>query len=105
MCLRCGNCCHVDVAAYVTIDDIKRWEKEGRSDILAHIRTYDITWNENRAINRFGENINNCRMSCIYLQWDGSKTNCQIYETRTDVCRNYVPGSTWLCPQYRKKLL
>ncbi|HOP86678.1 MAG TPA: YkgJ family cysteine cluster protein [Syntrophorhabdaceae bacterium] len=105
ICLRCGNCCHVDVAAYVTLDDIKRWEKEGRYDILDHIRAYDVTWTKDRIINEYGKHIKNCRMSCVYLQWDGLKTSCQIYETRTNVCSSYVPGSTWLCPQYRKKPL
>lgn len=101
ICLRCGNCCHVDVAAYVTLEDINRWEKEGRQDILSHVRAYNVTWTEDRIINRFGSNITTCLMSCVYLKWHGSKALCQIYETRTEVCRKYIPGSTNLCPQYR----
>ncbi|HPP06678.1 MAG TPA: YkgJ family cysteine cluster protein [Syntrophorhabdaceae bacterium] len=100
-CIRCGNCCHIDVAAYVTLDDIKRWEKEGRFDILEHIRACDVTWTDDSVINRFGKNINNCRMTCIYLKWDGLKASCEIYGTRTRVCRSYIPGSTRLCPLYR----
>ncbi len=102
-CMQCGNCCHVDVAAYVTFEDITRWKKEGRQDILEHIQAYDVTWTEDRVINRFGLDIKNCRMTCVYLKWDGSHTSCQIYETRTNVCRKYIPGSSGLCPQYNRR--
>ncbi len=102
-CRRCGNCCHVDVAAYVSLEDIERWEKEGRHDILAHVSDNDVTWSKDRVVNRFGSNIRTCLMSCAYLEWHGSSASCAIYETRTKVCRGYVPGSTGLCPQYQKK--
>lgn len=102
-CRRCGNCCHVDVAAYVTLEDIRRWEKEGRHDILAHVRASGITWTGERIVNGFGTNIKTCLMSCVYLKWKGSYASCEIYETRTTVCRRYVPGSSDLCPQYRLK--
>lgn len=102
VCLRCGNCCHVDVAAYVTIEDIKRWEKEGSNNILDHLRACDVEWTEDRVINRYGSNITTCLMSCVYLKWNGPEAYCQIYDTRTEVCRKYVPGSTWLCPQFKK---
>ena len=101
-CRRCGNCCHVDVAAYVRIEDIKRWEKEDRNDILDHVRANDVTWSEGRVVNRFGSNIMTCRMSCVYLKWNGPYASCEIYETRTGVCRGYVPGSSDLCPQYSR---
>jgi len=102
-CLRCGNCCHVDVAAYVTLEDIQRWEKEGRHDIIAHVSDNDVTWSHDRIINRFGSNIKTCLMSCVYLKWYASSASCEIYETRTKVCRSFVPGSSGLCPQYHRK--
>jgi len=37
-CRRCGACCHVDMVAYVSPEDIQRWEKEGRHDIIARLR-------------------------------------------------------------------
>lgn len=101
-CRRCGNCCHVDVAAYVSLEDIKRWEKEGRHDILAHVRENGVTCSESRVINKFGSDIKTCRMSCVYLKWNGSTASCDIYETRTKVCRGYVPGSSGLCPQHSR---
>lgn len=101
-CSRCGNCCHVDVAAYVTLEDIRRWEEEGREDIIAHVRDNDVTWSGNGVTNRFGSHVKTCLMSCVYLAWHGSSASCTIYETRTKVCRSYIPGSSALCPQHRK---
>ena len=103
VCRRCGNCCHVDVAAYVSPEDIERWEKEGRQDILAHVRDNDVSWSDDGFVNRFGSVINTCLMSCVYLQWQGSVAACGIHETRTAVCRKFVPGSSNLCPQYQRK--
>lgn len=103
-CRRCGNCCHVDVAAYTTIEDVQRWEKEGHNDILDHVRDNDVEWSDDGFTNRFGSNIKTCLMSCVYLTWGGSLASCRIYETRTGVCRNYVPGSSDLCPQYNKAI-
>ena len=102
-CLRCGNCCHLDVAAYATIEDVRRCEDEGRNDILDHVRSNDVAWTSDGIINKFGSNIRTCLMSCVYLAWQGSAATCQIYETRTGVCRGYVPGSSDLCPQYQRK--
>jgi Fe-S-cluster containining protein len=101
-CHRCGACCHVDVAAYVTREDIERWEKEGRFDIIAHARANDVTRSGDQVTNRFGSKITTCLMSCVYLKWHGPSSACEIYETRTKVCRNYVPGSSDLCPLYRR---
>jgi len=102
-CHRCGTCCQLDMTAYVSRDDIGRWEKEGRHDILAHVRDYGVTWSDTEFVNRFGSNIKTCLMSCVYLEWDGSTASCSIYETRTKVCRNYVPGSSELCPQHHRQ--
>ena len=95
-------CCHLDMAAYVSFEDIHRWEKEGRCDILAHVRDNGVVWSDDGFVNRFGSKITTCLMSCVYLKWHGSTASCGIYETRTKVCRNYIPGSSELCPQYRR---
>ncbi len=102
-CRRCGNCCHLDVAAYVALDDIQRWQHEGRDDILAHVHDNGVTWSDRSVVNRFGANITTCQMSCVYLTWSGQTASCGIYETRTRICRSYVPGSSELCPQHRRK--
>ena len=102
-CRRCGNCCQLDMAAYVSLADIQRWEKEGRHDIIAHVRDNDVRWSRNAMINKFGSRITTCLMSCVYLKWCGSSASCEIYETRTEVCRSFIPGSSDLCPQYHRK--
>lgn len=93
-CLRCGSCCHVDMIAYVTDDDIERWKRERRSDILARVRGEDIIWAGDRIVSSSGRPL----QSCVYLGWDGHQFFCAIYETRPSVCRNYSPGSSELCP-------
>ena len=100
-CHRCGACCHVDVVAYVTPEEIERWEKEGRHDIIAHLRVHGITWSKGHVDKRFGAKPTTCLMSCVYLKWQGKLASCGIYETRTNVCRSYVPGSSELCPRHR----
>ena len=101
-CHRCGACCHLDVAAYISLDDIHRWEKEGRQDILDHVRGAGVTWSRDAVVNRFESGVRTCLMSCVYLRWEGTLASCGIYETRTAVCRSFVPGSTNLCPQHRE---
>ncbi len=96
-CIRCGACCHVDMLAYVTAEDISRWEKEQRFDILARIRNKNVIWLGDRIVDDFGEKIT----SCIYLNRDGASFFCEIYETRPMVCRNFIPGSSELCLQYK----
>ncbi len=97
-CLRCGTCCHVDMVAWVRPEDIERWQKEGRYDIIARLREDRVMWAGDRIISRSGVRVTRC----FYLQSRGSRFFCEIYETRPMVCRNYVPGSSELCPQYRR---
>jgi Fe-S-cluster containining protein len=86
------------MVAYITPEDIQRWEKEGRNDILARIRDNGVMWAGDRIINKSGRKLT----TCIYLNWDGSSLLCEIYETRPLVCRNYIPGSSYLCTQYQR---
>ena len=85
--------------AFVSPEDIQRWEKEGRHDIVARLRDNDVMWAGDRIINKFGVKTTTCH----YLNWDGSHFFCEFYETRPIVCRSYVPGSSELCPQYYRK--
>ncbi|MGV8075085.1 MAG: YkgJ family cysteine cluster protein [Syntrophobacteraceae bacterium] len=98
-CRQCGACCRVDMVAYISSEDIRRWEKEGRQDIIARVRDNEIMWAGDRITGKSGRKPT----SCVYLNWDGSSFFCDIYETRPLVCRNYVPGSSELCPQYHRE--
>ena len=98
-CRRCGVCCHVDMVAYVTPEDMQRWEKEGRYDIIDRLSGNEVIWAGDRIIDRYGAKVT----ECAYLKWDGERFFCEIYETRPMVCRSYVPGSSELCPLYHRK--
>jgi Fe-S-cluster containining protein len=98
-CRRCGACCRVDMVAYVSPEDIQRWGKEGRHDIIERLRDNDVMWAGDQIINKFGEKVGDC----IYLNWDGTLFSCEIYETRPLICRNFIPGSSPLCPQYHRE--
>ena len=96
-CRQCGACCHVDMFAYITDDDIRRWEQENRFDIINHIRGTEVKWFGDIILSGQGIHI----QSCTFLNWDGNAFCCDIYDTRPHVCRNYVPGSSALCPLYQ----
>lgn len=95
-CRRCGVCCSVDMMAYVSPEDRKRWEREGRTDILSRLDDGSVTWAGDKLVSRSGAKIT----GCFYLNWDGAACCCDIYPTRPQVCRDYVPGSSELCPLY-----
>ncbi len=98
-CQQCGTCCSVDMIAYVTPEDIERWERQGRQDIISRLRDNEVIWAGDRIVDRTGAKVT----SCTYLNWNGTTFFCEIYETRPMVCRNYVPGSSELCPLYYQK--
>ncbi|MDD3846615.1 MAG: YkgJ family cysteine cluster protein [Syntrophorhabdaceae bacterium] len=95
-CRQCGCCCYVDMVIYVTSEDMERWERQGRQDIIARLRDNRVIWAGDRIVDRSGAKVTNC----VYLNWNGKTFFCEIYETRPMVCRNYVPGSSELCPLY-----
>lgn len=97
-CRQCGACCHVDMLAYVTPEDIERWEQEGRRDIIDHLSNRDVFWAGDQVYSKFGTKVSTCH----YLDWNGSTFFCQIHETRPMVCRSYNPGSSELCPLYHR---
>jgi len=70
--------------------------RERRHDIIARLRENDVMWAGDRIVNRFGEKVKDC----VYLNGDGTLFSCEIYETRPLICRNFIPGSSALCPQY-----
>jgi Fe-S-cluster containining protein len=84
------------MAAYVVEEDIRRWEREGRHDIIARLRNDDVIWAGDRMIGRSGRKV----ATCFYLGWRGPSFFCGIYDTRPLVCRNYIPGSSAMCPRY-----
>jgi len=84
------------MVAYVTPEDTARWEREGRQDIIARLGRNEVIWAGDRLIDPSGVKVT----TCVYLGWNGRTCFCEIYETRPKVCRDYIPGSSELCPLY-----
>lgn len=97
-CLQCGKCCFVDLTAYAQQSDFDRWHTENRQDILDVIEKRHLIWAGDRLIS---DQTGNPPRECPFLFSDGKTWRCSIYETRPRVCRDYQPGSSELCPQYK----
>ena len=98
-CHRCGKCCYTDFIAYVTDEDRRRWAREQRQDILGIIEHAHAVWVGDHLISAENGRYLRC---CPFLAWEGGLHACTIYETRPAQCRNFVPGSSEICPQWSK---
>ncbi|OGP66419.1 MAG: hypothetical protein A2W27_02885 [Deltaproteobacteria bacterium RBG_16_44_11] len=97
-CLRCGKCCFVDLTAYAREEDYDRWRAEKRYDILSIIEYRHLVWAGDRMIST---ETGDYPRECPFLYNVGKELRCSIYETRPLVCREYQPGSSELCPQWK----
>jgi Fe-S-cluster containining protein len=98
-CRRCGICCLADINAFITKDDLKRWEKEGREDILHLLQHEHAVWAGDHFVSSYdGRYIH----GCIFLTWEDHQYSCTIYGTRPKTCRDYMPGSSAICLQFKK---
>jgi Fe-S-cluster containining protein len=89
-CEKCGKCCKKYIGTIpATEDDITRWKKEKRYDILSYVcfmpgnKWGDLFFNP-----KTGEEIYN---RCPFLRKITNQNiyKCRIYDTRPDVCINY----------------
>ncbi len=98
-CKRCGACCFANMVAYITDEDITRWQDEGRNDILHVIDNENPVWMGDHLVSSStGMKLDHCPFLVIR---DGLCA-CAIYETRPLACKAYQPGQSELCPQYKK---
>ncbi len=82
--------------AYASSADIRRWESEGRGDILSVINKMEHVWAGDRIVDSCGRTL----QWCSFLSWERDTAVCLIYDTRPVVCRNYIPGSSEICSQF-----
>jgi Fe-S-cluster containining protein len=97
-CTRCGKCC--TNPSYMgtlgaTGEDVKRWQREGRDDILTWVSIFgpkDDPYGDLWVSERTGEEATRCP----FVRKDRNRPTyrCTIYDTRPEVCRNYVPWSS-----------
>lgn len=116
-CHRCGWCCkHKRIN--ITYSDIKRWEKEGRWDILKEVSFVDYSKHPNPDIRKttgfyFAKTCKpTSEHPCPFLSMNDGLATCTIYETRPLVCRNNpelllkeVNLKDWLgCPAFKEAI-
>ena len=91
-CQRCGLCCQAHVALLAHPEDIQRWRREGRSDILRVVEA------ETQETDGMGDSA--MVAPCPYLERLEGEWGCAIYATRPLACQAFQPGSS-LCSQSR----
>ncbi len=93
-CLACGACCRQasDGRILVPAEDLLRWKRTGREDVLAHI-----------VPGHFGEQAfaYTPEGACVHLGTELSANACRIYEDRGTTCREFEKGS-WQCHEFRR---
>jgi uncharacterized protein len=88
-CTNCGKCCTNPSfmgTLTATVDDVKRWRREGRRDILRFEDGGDL-WVDRET----GDERSRCPF--VRKVRGQNRYLCTIYETRPQVCRDYVPWS------------
>ncbi len=98
ICHCCGQCCLADFIAYVREEDILRWKREGRTDIMSIIESEHAMWAGDHLISA---NKGRYLHGCPFLMWVKDHSACSIYETRPAVCRNFAPASSEICPLWK----
>jgi Fe-S-cluster containining protein len=83
--------------AFVTEEDLSRWENQGRPDIAGTLERYGTVWAGDRIVS---SNTGSSLSQCPFLIIENGICSCSIYETRPGVCVDYAPGSSALCPQW-----
>ena len=93
-CVQCGQCCLDLLDAFCTsvdIEDIRRWKREDRWDILEWVDIFDFDGEEAFGDLWFspntGEEVNRCPWLRKLPLKDTYK--CRIHETKPAHCRNY----------------
>jgi Fe-S-cluster containining protein len=92
-CLTCGACCYQRPGTIlVTANDLVRLKRTGRKDILDSLEP-----------GHFGQMAfkMNAAGSCVHHGTTSEPHGCQIYEDRSDTCRDFEMGS-WQCLEFRR---
>ena len=88
-CTQCGKCCtnsNFMGSLSATAEDLERWRREERWDILAWCGIID-DWADLWVSPRTGDEAERCPF--VRKQRGKDKYDCLIYETRPEVCREF----------------
>jgi Fe-S-cluster containining protein len=92
-CLACGACCFQRPGTIlVSENDIVRWKRAGRVDVLAQLEP-----------GHFGQMafMMGSNGACVHHGIDGEPHACRIYDARSDTCRDFEAGSRQ-CLEFRR---
>jgi Fe-S-cluster containining protein len=94
-CLACGACCRQasDGRILVPVDDIVRWRRSGRDDLVAQL-----------VEGHFSEMAfaSTDAGACVHLGTASCENACRIYDVRGTTCREFERGS-WQCLEFRRE--
>lgn len=95
-CLACGACCRQasDGRILVPEEDLVRWRRQGRSDVLDHLVPGHFS---ELAFAATPEG------ACVHLGTEASPNACSIYADRGTTCREFERGS-WQCREFRRDM-
>ncbi len=88
-CLRCGRCClRVSLAVTVPPEDIEKWRRAGRYDILEWSNV--LPWgNADIWLNKYSHD-DDIPINCPWLRKDdNNKLSCSIQELKPSCCSQY----------------
>ncbi len=92
-CTQCGKCCLYDRymnTLQIDGEDVKRWRRQRRYDILAHIEVMGVSKADPWAdawFTKAGHEVRRCPFVRKLRGTD--RYTCTIYDTRPQVCREY----------------
>ncbi len=83
----------------IETEDHERWRRELRDDIFHILENESPLWvGDHLVSSKTGRTIS----GCPFLVWEEGRYSCEIYETRPMVCRRFMPGSSEICPLWKK---
>jgi Fe-S-cluster containining protein len=92
-CLTCGACCHQRPGTIlVSEQDIVRWKRAGRQHILDRLEPGHFSQMAFQM---------NAQGACVHHGNSEAPHACQIYEDRSDTCRDFAAGSPQ-CIEFRR---
>jgi len=89
-CQQCGKCCKKYVGVLKsTVDDIERWKREGREDILKYVYIFEIDGYVLGGDLWFDPRTGRELSKCPFLKRDKDKMVCLIHDTKPNICREF----------------